>query len=185
MKNIILILVLLISSPRLLAQIQKIDHLKSSISWTGKKVTGEHHGSIKFVEGFLIFKKNKLKGGTFLADMSSLSNTDQTGAGKVKLENHLKSADFFDTPTYKTAKLEFVTVVETNLNQYAVNANLTIKGRKNPVKFNLILEANTAKAHLVVDRTKYGIQYGSGSFFDDLGDLTIYDEFELEVVLVF
>jgi len=185
MKKILLILVLLIGSPGLLAQIRKIDISKSSINWTGKKITGEHHGSVNFSEGFLIFKKNKLKGGTFLADMSSLSNTDQTGTDKVKLENHLKSPDFFDTTTYKTAKLEFVTVVEINLNQYAVNANLTIKGQKNPVKFNLILEANTAKAHLVINRTKYGIQYGSGSFFDDLGDLTIYDEFELDVVLFF
>ncbi|MFN4197892.1 MAG: YceI family protein, partial [Flavobacterium sp.] len=36
-----------------------------------------------------------------------------------------------------------------------------------------------------VDRTKYDIKYGSGSFFDNLGDKAIYDDFELTVVLFY
>ena len=38
-------------------------------------------------------------------------------------------------------------------------------------------------ANIVVDRTKYNIRYGSGSFFDNLGDKTIYDDFNLKVNL--
>ena len=39
-------------------------------------------------------------------------------------------------------------------------------------------------ANIVVDRTKYNVRYGSGSFFDNLGDKTIYDEFKLKVNLL-
>jgi hypothetical protein len=35
-----------------------------------------------------------------------------------------------------------------------------------------------------VDRTLYDIRYGSGKFFDNLGDNMIYDEFTLEVVVI-
>ncbi len=42
----------------------------------------------------------------------------------------------------------------------------------------------TARGQLTVDRTKYGIRYGSDSFFDNLGNKAIADDFELEVVLV-
>jgi hypothetical protein len=39
-------------------------------------------------------------------------------------------------------------------------------------------------ANIVVDRTKYNIRYGSGSYFDNLGDKTIYDELKLKVNLL-
>ena len=44
---------------------------------------------------------------------------------------------------------------------------------------------NSAIADLKIDRTKYDIKYGSASFFDDLKDRAIYDEFDLNVNLSF
>ena len=44
---------------------------------------------------------------------------------------------------------------------------------------------NSATAKLTIDRTKFGIKYGSGSFFDNLGDNMIYDDFILDVNLKF
>ena len=51
---------------------------------------------------------------------------------------------------------------------------------------NLSLETlvKIADALIKIDRSDFEVKYGSGSFFDDLGDKTIYDEFELEVKLV-
>ena len=37
---------------------------------------------------------------------------------------------------------------------------------------------------MVFDRTVYSVKYGSGSFFDELGDKAIGDEISLEVELV-
>ena len=48
-----------------------------------------------------------------------------------------------------------------------------------------MVKGSKANAALVVDRTKYDIKYKSGSFFDGLGDATIYDNFELAVELAF
>ncbi|HPJ11314.1 MAG TPA: YceI family protein [Flavobacterium sp.] len=185
MKKILLVPLLLLCIGTLSAQIKKIDTKKSLISWTGKKVTGEHSGTINFKDGSLTFTKKKLTGGTFTANMTTLSNTDNTGKDKAKLEGHLKSPDFFNTDEFKTATLTFKTIALKKQNLYTITADLTIKGKTNPVKFDLSFKGKTATTEFTVDRTKYGIQYGSGSFFDDLGDRTIYDEFDLKVTLYY
>ena len=68
---------------------------------------------------------------------------------------------------------------------YDVTGDLTIKGQTNPITFDLATTANSATTKFNVNRTKYDIKYGSGSFFDNLGDKAIADEFELEVALKF
>jgi len=185
MKNISLVLLVLLATATLSAQTKPIDIKKSSITWTGKKVTGEHSGTVNFKEGAVVLKNKKVVGGTFTVDMTSLSNTDQSGSGKTKLEGHLKSADFFSTDEFKTATLVFKTIGEKSPGLYSVTADLTIKGKTNPVKFDLYVKGKTATTEFSVNRTKFGIQYGSGSFFDDLGDRTIYDDFDLKVVVHF
>lgn len=185
MKKTVLVLLVFLTTITLTAQAKKIDLKKSTITWTGKKVTGEHSGSLSFKEGTLLFKNKKVSGGSFTADMTTLSNTDQKGSGKEKLEGHLRSADFFNIEEHKTAKLEFKTIAEKKPNVYSITADLTIKGKTNPVKFDLTVAGKTASTEFSIDRTKFGIQYGSGSFFDDLGDRTIYDEFDLKVFLKF
>ena len=44
-------------------------------------------------------------------------------------------------------------------------------------------EGNQASTKFMVDRATYNVRYGSNSFFDNLGDKAIYDEFQLEVTL--
>lgn len=88
-------------------QTKKINAQKSSINWTGKKVTGQHVGTINLKEGTLIFKNNALKGGTFQVDMSTIITTDLDGDSKKQLEGHLRSEDFFGVEKFKTASLVF------------------------------------------------------------------------------
>ncbi len=183
MKKISFILLALLIPIAFTAQTKKIDLKKSTITWTGKKVTGEHSGSINFKDGMLVFKGSKIVGGSFIVDMTTLSNTDQTGDGKKKLEGHLRSPDFFNTEEYKTSKLVIKTIGEKKPGVYSITADLTIKGKTNPVKFDLTAKGNKATTEFSVDRTQFGIQYGSGTFFSDLGDRTIYDEFDLKVEL--
>jgi polyisoprenoid-binding protein YceI len=168
-----------------IAQTYKIDISKSIINWEGKKITGQHEGTVNFQEGYLIFKDKKVTGGSFKANMKSLSNTDQTGNSKLKLEGHLKSEDFFSVENYPTSTLVFKSIATKGNNLYLINADLTIKGITNPIQFELAVSPNKATAPLKINRTKYDIKYGSGSYFDDLGDKTIYDDFELNVVLVY
>ena len=167
------------------AQTKKVDAAKSTINWVGKKVTGSHEGTINIKDGALVFKGNKLAGGSFTVDMTSINTTDLEGKSKSSLDGHLKSDDFFGTENHPTANLVIKKIADKGNGVYGVNADLTIKGKTNTIGFEITVAGNTATADLKVDRTKYDIKYGSGSFFEGLGDKAIYDEFELKVKLVF
>ncbi|TRZ41474.1 YceI family protein [Robertkochia solimangrovi] len=157
----------------------------SSVSWKGYKVTGSHEGTVALKKGILTFDGDKLAGGEFTVDMTSLVSTDLTGEYKGKLEGHLKSDDFFGVEKYPNATLVFTKVSATGKNAYKVTGDLTIKGKTHPVNFDLSIYGSKATASVKIDRAKYDIRYGSGSFFDNLGDKTIYDEFDLVVDLEF
>jgi hypothetical protein len=66
---------------------------------------------------------------------------------------------------------------------YNVKGNLTIKGITNEISFpaKVSLENGNVQAMgtATIDRTKWNIKYGSGKFFQGLGDKMIYDEFEI------
>ena len=111
--------------------------------------------------------------------MASLTCTDLSGEYKSKLEGHLKSSDFFNTDKFPTSTLNITNVTKINSSSYSVKADLNIKGKSEKIEFVTSVYGNKATSSLKVDRTKYGIKYGSGSFFDSLGDNMIYDEFEL------
>ncbi|MNQ08776.1 hypothetical protein D3C85_215760 [compost metagenome] len=185
LKTIALALVVVLSTLSVTAQTKKVDASKSTINWVGKKVTGQHSGTVNFKDGALVFKGKKLAGGTFTVDMPSLTATDLTGEYQGKLNGHLKSDDFFGTEKFPTSTLVFKKIAAKGKDVYTVTADLTIKGKTNPVTFDITVSGNTATTALKVDRTKYDIKYGSGSFFDNLGDKAISDEFELTVALKF
>jgi polyisoprenoid-binding protein YceI len=134
-------------------------------------------------EGYFEMEEGKLVGGMFVADMTSINVTDLEGDSKGKLEGHLNSDDFFGVKDHPTATFKMNTVVEKSKGVYGVAGDMTIKGKTNPIAFDLKMEGNTATTTLVIDRSKYDVKYGSGSFFDNLGDKTIYDEFTLDIML--
>jgi polyisoprenoid-binding protein YceI len=185
LKSIVLALVVAFATVSVSAQTKKIDAAKSSINWLGKKVTGQHNGTVNFKDGALVFKGKKVAGGNFTVDMTSLTATDLTGEWLGKLNGHLKADDFFGTDKFPTAKLVFKKVAVKSANVFTVTADLTIKGITSPVTFDLATTANAASTKFMVDRTKYDIKYGSGTFFTSIGDKAIADEFELDVNLKF
>lgn len=170
------------------AKTQKVDVTKSVVNWTGKKVTGEHHGTIAVKEGNLEEKNGKVTGGKIVMDMPSIADHDLTDPGmNAKLVGHLKSDDFFGVTTYPTSEL-VINKVETNGSNLTFTGDLTIKGITNPATFKATPSKdgnNTVyKGTLTVDRSKYNVRYGSKSFFDNLGDKVINDEFILDFNLV-
>ncbi len=167
----------------------KADASKTSLVWKAKKVTGAHNGKIKLSEGTLSVAKNKLVGGNFTIDMTSIICDDITDAGiNAKLIGHLKSDDFFSVEKHKTATFEITSAKHEKGNQYQLTGKLTIKGITNEITFPATVEINkkeaTAKATITVNRAKFDVRYGSGSFFDGLGDKMIYDDFDIELNLV-
>ena len=158
---------------------------KSTVTWKAYKVTGSHTGTVDLTSGALEFDNGALTGGTFVVDMTSLISTDLEGEYKGKLEGHLKSDDFFSVANHPTANIVFTSVKANGKNSYEVTGDLTIKGITKPITFDLSVYGSKATASLKVDRAQYDVRYGSGSFFENLGDKTIYDEFDLVVDLEF
>jgi polyisoprenoid-binding protein YceI len=158
---------------------------ESTVAWKAYKVTGSHTGTVDLKSGGLVFDNGILKGGEFIVDMTSITCTDLEGEYKQKLEGHLKSDDFFSVASYETAKLVFTNSKPTGKNSYEVTGELTIKGITKPVTFDVSVYGSKATATLKIDRAQYDVRFGSGSFFDNLGDKTIYDEFDLVVDLEF
>jgi polyisoprenoid-binding protein YceI len=163
---------------------KQVDTDRSIINWVGYKVTGQHEGTITLREGTLEFNGDQLTGGNFVMDMTSINTTDLEGDYKKKLDGHLKANDFFGVQKYHKATLVFNSVTK-NETSYAVVGDLTIKGITNKITFDLNVSDDTATTTFQIDRTKFGIKYGSASFFDGLKDKAIYNEFDLKVSLKF
>ncbi len=163
----------------------KLDAAKSTFKWTGKKVTGQHWGYIKFTDGQLTTDGNNIVGGTFVVDMNSMDCQDTKGEYGTKLLGHLKSDDFFSTEKFPTSTLTIKKATLKSGNNYDVVADLAIKGITNEVTFPAVITKDaanlTATAAFKINRTKYDIKYRSGNFFENLGDKAISDDFEVEV----
>lgn len=157
---------------------------KTKLEWLGEKVTGEHKGTISMKSGSLTWDGNKITEGEFLIDMTTLRDQDDN----QKLEGHLRSGDFFGVEKFPTSKLVITESTPFEKGTATVKGQLTIKDITQPVEFRAAVQQKDDGlwfySNITVDRTKYDIRYGSGSFFDNLGDKTIYDEFKLKVALV-
>jgi len=180
----IFVLTLAISMAAFVSPVEKKEVKKSSITWLGKKVTGEHSGTINLKSGYLQMDGDKITGGQFVMDMTSLTVTDLQGEYKGKLEGHLGSDDFFGVANHPTATFSIAKAKKSG-DTYKIAGDITIKGVTQPLTFDLHMMGSKAHAKLVIDRTKFGITYKSGSIFDDLKDKAIYDDFELDVNLEF
>ena len=194
MKNLVLSLFALLSTTLVFAStgdpvVKSVNIEKSTIEWKGYKVTGSHTGTLNVQSGSLNFDENgNLSGGSFILDMASIKNTDMKGGGAAKLEGHLKSADFFGVENHPTAKLVITDVEKDGNGTHIITGDFTIKGITEAISFPASVSASDdgslqATADIVVDRTLFGIKYGSGTFFDNLGDRSINDNFELRITL--
>lgn len=158
---------------------------KSIVKWIGKKFTGSHEGNIEIKDAHLHFENETLTGGNVVMDMSSIICTDLEGEQKEQLEGHLKSDDFFGVKKFPTANLEILSTTKLSKNKYKINGVIEIKGIKKEINFNADIQNGLAKADIVIDRSEFDVRYGSGSFFDNLGDNVIYDEFNLSVAIYY
>ena len=170
----------------------QVDLVNSQIEWIGRKVTGEHSGTLNLSGGWVVLDKNSINSGKFIFDMASISNTDiESPEWKQKLEDHLKSEDFFHTDSFPHAILEIKgrqsLIIENSKKSDQILADLTIRGITHEIKFPFDLTQSqnnfTAEGSVVIDRTLYNIQYKSGKFFDELGDKLIYDDFTVQFMV--
>jgi polyisoprenoid-binding protein YceI len=163
-----------------------VDATKSTFKWTAKKVTGSHWGNAKVSNGILYVENGNIKNGNVTMDMNSIEVKDLEAAkGGDKLAGHLKAEDFFNTAKHPTAKLTLKTVTAAEGGGVTCVGDLTIKDITKEITFPATVayvdNLMTATADFKIDRTQWDIKYGSGSFFENLGNKAIDNDFEVSV----
>ena len=189
MKIFTLLFTLVFTAFSLAPKEATVDTSESTITWTAKKVTGQHHGKVPISSATLDYQNGKILGGTFEMDMSSLTVEDITDPGmNKKLTDHLKSDDFFSVEKHNKSTFKITEAKSSNGKDYQLTGDLTIKNITKPVTFPATVAVNggkiTATGKLTFDRTHYDIKFRSGSYFENLADKMIYDDVELDVKLV-
>lgn len=173
------------------AEIYVVDATASEVRWLGKKVTGQHDGTIAIKSGEIRVAQGKPSDGTVVIDMNSLTVLDIKDPGtNAKLAGHLKSDDFFGvdkhpTSVYKITGFSPIEGAKAGEPNYRAKGELTVKGATHPLEIpvSVSIDGGTAKATasgVKIDRTLYDVRYGSGKFFQNLGDKMIEDTFTLD-----
>ena len=175
------------------AQDYTVDVDGSTLAWIGKKVTGQHDGTIQISNGVFSVENGNITAGNFAIDMTTIANNDlaEDAETQAKLLGHLSSPDFFNVAEHPTATFEITSVAaatgDASGATHNISGNLTIKGITKEITFPATVSMDggnfKAEADFNIDRTEWDIRYGSGKFFEDLGDKTIYDDINLKLAL--
>ncbi|NNC82603.1 MAG: sodium-translocating pyrophosphatase [Flavobacteriales bacterium] len=158
--------------------------------WFGSKITGANHsGTIQGKKGEVRVEEGVISG-TVVLDMTTLQATDQSDEKNTKLTGHLKSDDFFAVDEYPEASFEIEPIaIDEGVNSNSINGKgvLTLRGKSDREGFEGYLTKTDGgyllEAKMTFDRSKYDVKYGSGSFFEDLGDDMISDEIGVKVIM--
>lgn len=173
----------------------EVDTRESRVEWLGRNLVNKHWGKVPVASGYLTFQKGELTGGEVVLNMHEITSDDLAGNPLHDvLVEHLRSDDFFDTETYPQARLaimrssriEGATPGAQNLN---VEGMLTLRGVTAPVEFTAAAGVDekgrcAAQAAFSIDRTRWGVLYGSGGFFQRLANHLVNDMVELQIRLI-
>ena len=173
------------------AKTLNVDIAKTLINWTGSKVGGTHTGGLKLSSGSVDVDGDKITGGKFTIDMASMTCTDLDAEGGAKLVGHLSSPDFFDVAKFPQAMFEITKVTALSGNPDAnamVYGNLTMKDITKQIGFKANAKVgpngvSVSTGDFTIDRTDFGIQYGSSKLADIAKDKVISDKIGLKINL--
>ncbi|WP_133272026.1 YceI family protein [Hymenobacter radiodurans] len=146
----------------------------SRLTWTGYAEAGSWapSGLLQLRRGTFTSDGATIRQGRFEFDMNTITHTD------VKLQEHLRGADFFDTERFPVA----VFVLREVVKGQAVG-ELTLKGIAKPVRFPVTVTPHPKGLQIQgtasLDRTQFGVSYNSSSFFQNLGNYAIRNDFSL------
>ena len=174
--------------------VYKLQPQLSTLGWEGKAVTHGHNGTMQFSGGDLQVENGKVVGGMATVDMKTMKATDITDAeNHAKFVGHMSSDDFFGaekfpTSTFKITSIKPIAGAAATADNATITGEMTIKDVTQTISFPAKVGVKNgiaaATGKVTIDRTKFGLKYGSKTFFDSIGDKAIYDEFTLAFNIV-
>lgn len=166
---------------------------QSVVVWTGRSATSRHTGTLAVDQGTIRVVDGKVGGG-FSMPLDSLADDDLADPGlRAMLVRHLLSDDFLFAQRHPRAEFtvvqsEFLDGASPGAANYHVRGELLLRGRIEPLALPLTLApldgGVSLKAHFDLDRTRWGMDYGSGKLFRRLGMHLVHDMVSLDVTLV-
>jgi polyisoprenoid-binding protein YceI len=172
----------------------QIDLEKSVFRWTGRNLFNQHNGRIALSEGFLETQHGHLSGGSVTLDMTKMSCSDikdEKMAGY--LIDHLESDDFFSVADHPTAGFELsdvqpLDVVGPGDSNLVVLGSMQLRGKKKALEFKaqeVFLGGQYGlQGRFKINRTRFGSVYGSGKFFEKLGQHVVNDKVTVSFQLI-
>ena len=144
-----------------------IDLKNSKILWNIKTSRGGNNGELLIKSGVMKEENNQVKSATIDMDMTAIQiRSIPPGIVNMKAVTILNTESFFDVARFPTSKLEIMRTTQKSSNTFEVNAFLTIKGRRNPIRF--LMEGGFNNGHfegssknIIVNRNLYNIKYVS------------------------
>lgn len=137
----------------------------STVTWIGAKLTGNHVGGFRAVDGQVYVDNGEVTGADVRIDMTSIYSDDDD------LTGHLSSADFFEVETYPESRFRTTAIrpiapadeVQSETATHMVTGQLTMHGQTNEVTFPTYIAATdagaTVQSSFLIDRTEWGITY--------------------------
>jgi polyisoprenoid-binding protein YceI len=165
-----------------------VDVGRSEIGWVGKSIDDAHRGKIQLDSAVVEEQGGVVRAINVVADMRSISVGDITDPeGNREFVDHITNADFFEVDKYAKARFVSTNVERVADGSYAVTGDLTIKGVTRPVSFTAkpAADGGSLQATLEIDRTAYGIVYGSKGQVGSEKDWFIHDAFTITVNLLY
>lgn len=172
----------------------EIDLGESRVGWTGRNLLNKHYGTVPIQRGVLSFENGQLIGGEVVLDLEGIVCDDLEGEMHDVLIAHLHNDDFFDASRHPTARIVItastpVAGAAPGAPNLEVDAQLTLRGVTHPIHFaiasGLTPEGKpAAQATLSIDRTRWGVLYGSGKLFTRLAGHLVNDliDFDLRIL---
>ena len=171
-----------------------LDCEQSTIHWYGRNRKTTHYGTVRLSSGEIGIRKGRIRG-IFEIDMASIEDLDLQGdLLHPDLVAHLRSEDFFfvrmfPTATFTISSAEQIEEVPSSLPNFRVNGAFELRGLVHPVEFLATVGPMQdgelrIEAHFDIDRTRWGVLYGSSRFFEHLGSHLVYNLVTIQLRLV-
>ena len=163
-----------------------VDTTTSVIRWTGRNLFNHHEGTVPLSGGAFEVAGGLVTHAHFTIDLRRIACTDLADPDyNALLLRHLAYRDFFETTTHPEAVFSATAArpipdATPGIPNYQIEGSLTLRGVTQPISFPSLIALNdngqlTAQAWLEIDRTRWGVNYGSGRLFAWLGKHVVND----------
>ena len=164
-----------------------MDTDKTVVQWTGSKVGTIEEGTVTLRSCTFSIDHGMFENGEMIIEMNGIKATSQKGKAARELTQHLRSEDFFNVSQFPTASFVVSSSRADGMGSLMLSGALTIKGKTNEMDARMrFASADPVVATLdfIFDRSDFDVRFGSGSFFEDLGDNLISDMVGIKMALV-